>query len=117
MGSPPQSDDPNPRAIAEVLEKMWARYLPDILERVGVLQQASAALTSGSLSPTACDAAESAAHKLAGTLGTFGCRAGQSWRANWNRPSRPTAVPTPHPSRGSFRRFLSCTIWLRAASQ
>jgi HPt (histidine-containing phosphotransfer) domain-containing protein len=71
MESPPQSSDPNARTIAEVLEKMWARYLPDILERVRVLQQASAALTSGSLSPSVCEAAESAAHKLAGTLGTF----------------------------------------------
>ncbi len=71
MEPPPQSSKPNSRAIAEVLEKMWARYLPDILERVRALQQASAALTSGTLSPTACKAAESAAHKLAGTLGTF----------------------------------------------
>jgi HPt (histidine-containing phosphotransfer) domain-containing protein len=71
MESPSQSSDPNARAIAEVLEKMWARYLPDILERVGTLQEASAALTSGSLSPAASKAAESAAHKLAGTLGTF----------------------------------------------
>jgi HPt (histidine-containing phosphotransfer) domain-containing protein len=71
MEPPPQSSKPNARAIAEVLEKMWVRYLPDVLERVGTLQQASAALTSGSISPAECKAAESAAHKLAGTLGTF----------------------------------------------
>jgi HPt (histidine-containing phosphotransfer) domain-containing protein len=71
MESPPQPPKPNARAIAEVLEKMWMRYLPDILERVRTLQEASAALTSGSLSPAISKAAESAAHKLAGTLGTF----------------------------------------------
>lgn len=60
------------RALAEV----WKRHLPEILERVNVLERACASTGASSLTEEERDAAHAAAHKLAGTLGTFGHRRG-----------------------------------------
>ncbi len=50
---------------------MWARHRSQILERVAVLEAAASAVTANNLSASDRDAAQAAAHKLAGTLGTF----------------------------------------------
>lgn len=62
----------DPTAIADALNKMWERFLPDIEERVAVLEQAATAVSKGSLTAELRAEASSAAHKLAGVLGTFG---------------------------------------------
>ena len=56
------------QAVAE----LWPRFRPTIMARLGVLAQAMAALAEQRLSPALRLKAEQEAHKLAGSLGTFG---------------------------------------------
>jgi HPt (histidine-containing phosphotransfer) domain-containing protein len=65
-----------PAAIREALNRLWAQFLPQIEERVATLERAAKADAEGTLSPELCEQAGAAAHKLAGTLGTFGLEAG-----------------------------------------
>jgi HPt (histidine-containing phosphotransfer) domain-containing protein len=58
-------------ALHQALDGMWARFLPLIEERVGLLESAAAACAAGRLSIEQQQAACAAAHKLAGVLGTF----------------------------------------------
>ncbi len=62
----------NPSALAEAMNRLWSQFLPQIEERVSTLEDAAAALAEGSLTASQCEEAGSAAHKLAGVLGTFG---------------------------------------------
>jgi len=55
---------------------MWAQYLPQIEERVALLEAAAQALAADRLSKEQHEAAKDAAHKLAGVLGTFGLTRG-----------------------------------------
>lgn len=76
MSSSDQSDDDsssklNTPEIAAILDQMWARFVPDIRRRAEVLETSAAALCAGGLTNEQRDEAHSAAHKLAGTLGTF----------------------------------------------
>ena len=63
-------------SLAGALDALWARFLPDTEQRVSTLQAAAAALQAGPLQPEQQQEAHSAAHKLAGTLGTFGLERG-----------------------------------------
>jgi len=64
------------RALAEAVDQMWAKFLPQMKERVAVLESADEALAAGTLTTGQRAAANSAAHKLAGVLGTFGLTKG-----------------------------------------
>ncbi|HEX3893361.1 MAG TPA: Hpt domain-containing protein [Terracidiphilus sp.] len=66
----------DPAAIADIMNRMWEKFLPDIGDRVRVLENAAEALAQGSISAELRAEAFSAAHKLAGTLGTFGLEEG-----------------------------------------
>lgn len=66
-----RADTPSPPELAAALDLLWVRFLPDIRSRAGVLSAAAAACASASLQPEQREAAHAAAHKLAGTLGTF----------------------------------------------
>jgi HPt (histidine-containing phosphotransfer) domain-containing protein len=57
--------------LTAALDGLWARFLPEIRTRVAVIEAAVQALSAGSLNTEQKDAAASAAHKLAGVLGTF----------------------------------------------
>jgi HPt (histidine-containing phosphotransfer) domain-containing protein len=63
-------------ALSQALDGMWARFLPQIQERVATLDAAAQAYGEGSLSADRQQEAQSAAHKLAGVLGTFGLTRG-----------------------------------------
>lgn len=63
-------------AMAAAMQRLWNQYLPQIEERVSVLSSAAEALSGGALSPDLRASAGSAAHKLAGVLGTFGLEQG-----------------------------------------
>ena len=65
------SEKPAQPNLAAALDRLWARFLPEIRERVAVVDAAVQALAAGSLGAGQKDAAASAAHKLAGVLGTF----------------------------------------------
>ena len=58
--------------IAAMLAKLWQRNQPQILDRLALLDQVALAAASNTLVPEQKAEAMSVAHKLAGTLGTFG---------------------------------------------
>jgi HPt (histidine-containing phosphotransfer) domain-containing protein len=63
-------------ALNEALDRMWTQFLSQIEERIDLLESAAAAFTANRLSPPQQEAANAAAHKLAGVLGTFGLTRG-----------------------------------------
>lgn len=58
--------------MADALARLWTKFLPDIEQRVALLEAAAKALAASELSDEQRVVAHGAAHKLAGTLGTFG---------------------------------------------
>ncbi|MDT8067720.1 MAG: Hpt domain-containing protein [Terriglobia bacterium] len=60
------------KEVREKLAALWEKYLPEMTERVRVLERACESLGKGKLSPDERHSALAAAHKLAGALGTFG---------------------------------------------
>lgn len=63
-------------ALDQALARMWAQFLPQMEERVGLLETAAAAFSANQLTLPELHAAHAAAHKLAGVLGTFGLTRG-----------------------------------------
>ncbi|MGB7547995.1 MAG: Hpt domain-containing protein [Terracidiphilus sp.] len=59
-------------SLAEAMNRLWAQFLPQMEERVATLEAAAAALAERTLTAAWREQATSAAHKLAGVLGTFG---------------------------------------------
>ena len=70
--TPTETGSAKADAIAKALTTMWERFLPEIEGRIQVLDEAAAAVIAGKRCPTLRASAHQAAHKLAGTLGTFG---------------------------------------------
>jgi HPt (histidine-containing phosphotransfer) domain-containing protein len=68
--------DASQAAVSAALDRMWTQFLPHTRDRVAVLESAAAAFTSGPLTVTHYEEAQSAAHKLAGALGMFGLTRG-----------------------------------------
>lgn len=58
------------------MDRLWVKFLPLTEERVVVLESAAAAFSANQLVQDQQNAASSAAHKLAGVLGTFGLSEG-----------------------------------------
>lgn len=71
MGFDEQSEQKSKPDLTSALDQLWKRFLPEISERVSVLESAAKACATGNLTPEQRKAAHAAAHKLAGTLGTF----------------------------------------------
>ena len=63
-------------ALNEALDRMWTQFLPQIKERLDLLDSAAAAFAANNLTMPQHEAANAAAHKLAGVLGTFGLTRG-----------------------------------------
>ncbi len=70
------SDGPLDSALSRALDGLWQRFLPEMIERVTTLESAAIAVTGSSFAPEQREAAQAAAHKLAGVLGTFGLARG-----------------------------------------
>ncbi|HEY1768377.1 MAG TPA: Hpt domain-containing protein [Terracidiphilus sp.] len=71
----------SPNKIAQpdlviALDRLWAKFLPEVRERVTIVESAVESLDAGSLHPDQREAAHAAAHKLAGVLGTFNLERG-----------------------------------------
>ena len=97
--------DIDPSSLAEVLDQMWATYLPQMQERVATLSSAAQALAAGRLSAQQQEEAKSAAHKLSGVLGTFGLPRGTTLARELEQIySRPVA-----PEAGSGAKLASIT--------
>ena len=62
--------------MVDALNRLWKQYLPTMEERVAILQKAARNLAGRELSDDERAEANSAAHKLAGVLGTFGLTKG-----------------------------------------
>jgi HPt (histidine-containing phosphotransfer) domain-containing protein len=62
--------------LNEALDRLWKQFLPEIEERVSVLETTGRDLARGGLTDLERDGAQAAAHKLAGVLGTFGLTRG-----------------------------------------
>jgi HPt (histidine-containing phosphotransfer) domain-containing protein len=67
---------PGQPGLSSALDKLWKQSLPQMIERIDAVDAAVAALAGGSLTVDQRAAANSAAHKLAGVLGTFGLTRG-----------------------------------------
>ena len=67
---------PGREGLALGVAQLWARFRPRILERAEVLESAAIALLGGELDAELRRRAEREAHKLAGSLGTFGLAEG-----------------------------------------
>ena len=63
-------------ALTAALDRMWAQFLPEMKERVGILETTARSIAAGELSLDQQATANDAAHKLAGVLGTFGLTRG-----------------------------------------
>jgi HPt (histidine-containing phosphotransfer) domain-containing protein len=57
--------------LSAAIDRLWTRFLPEIRERVAVLEAAAAAFAANTLTLQQHEEANTAAHKLAGVLGTF----------------------------------------------
>lgn len=69
-------DNPAEPKLAEAMNRLWERFLPQLEERVAALEAWAEALASGALHAEQREEAHSTAHKLAGVLGTFGLTEG-----------------------------------------
>lgn len=63
-------------ALAQAIDALWKRFLPEITERASVLEAAAQAAAASHLGRKQRQAAQAAAHKLAGVLGSFGLTRG-----------------------------------------
>ena len=74
QNSTPPSMQPAQAPISAALQQLWIRFLPEMRRRVATIEVAAS-------SPLTCsaeerEAAHQTAHKLAGSLGTFGEKRG-----------------------------------------
>ncbi len=57
--------------LTQLLDQLWTRFLPEIRERAKILHNAASACAEGTMNDDLRESAHAAAHKLAGSLGTF----------------------------------------------
>jgi HPt (histidine-containing phosphotransfer) domain-containing protein len=62
--------------LTEAMNRLWTKFLPQMMERVTTLQKAAESAARGALGAAEQQTASSEAHKLAGVLGTFGLQEG-----------------------------------------
>jgi len=62
--------------MAAALARLWTKFLPEIENRIATIAAAATALENGELPEDQRETAHAAAHKLAGSLGTFGLQRG-----------------------------------------
>ena len=62
--------------LNQKLQELWQKYLPEMVARLEVIHSAIEALSRGNLTDALRNEAAQAAHKLAGSLGTFGVHQG-----------------------------------------
>ncbi|MCT7985869.1 response regulator [Laspinema sp. A4] len=74
--SDPQTTAKQDPTIVAAIGKVWERFKDRIADRVTAIEQASQALQYGELPPELHAQAKQEAHKLAGSLGTFGLTQG-----------------------------------------
>ena len=87
-------------ALSAALDRMWTQFLPQMQERAGLLEAAARSFAAGPLPVEQHQAAQSAAHKLAGVLGTFGLTRGtvlaREFEIVFSRPNEPEPALAEH---------------------
>ena len=68
--------NPQSSGITAALDRHWERFLPEIHGRVALIESVGIALRDGIPNSAQQQAAQAAAHKLAGVLGSFGLALG-----------------------------------------
>ena len=95
-----QSGVPADAGLAQAMDRLWTKFLPEIRERVAILEAAAEAVTAKTLSDSNCEAAQSVAHKLAGVLGTFNLTRGtvvaRELELAYSQKSAPNAASGKH---------------------
>jgi HPt (histidine-containing phosphotransfer) domain-containing protein len=77
---------PSPNSpLGSALDLIWARFLPQMIERVATIEAAAYALQTGALAPEHIAGAAAEAHKLAGVLGSFGLTQGTDLARDFER--------------------------------
>ena len=76
MNPPTQPGPLTDAALSQAMDGLWARFLPEIKARVSVLEAGTQAASEGKLTAKQRETSQTAAHKLAGVLGTFGLTRG-----------------------------------------
>lgn len=71
----PQKTGPA-QSLTYAMDRLWAKFLPEIRERVAILEASATAVAAKTLSDSGREAAHAAAHKLAGSLGMFNLERG-----------------------------------------
>ncbi len=94
--------------ISETLDRMWVRFLPDIRQRISVLEVAATAAAADKLTGQLRREAHSAAHKLAGILGTFGLMLGTDLARRFEVEF--SGEPGPDPSQGKALETVAAEI-------
>jgi HPt (histidine-containing phosphotransfer) domain-containing protein len=100
MAPAAQPGPPPEASLREAVDHLWDRFLPEIRERVAVLAKAAEAVAVRKLTAEQRRAAQSAAHKLSGVLGTFGLTRGtvlaRELEMTFSRESAPGADASQH---------------------
>ena len=119
MGSSGQGSPEETRELANALDRLWERFLPEIRQRVAALESAAAAAAVGSLKKEQQAAAHETAHKLAGVLGTFGLADGTTQAREAELLYAPEATPGPEHAEqlASLARGLRALIENRKRTQ
>jgi len=102
-----QSGQPD---LAAALDKLWTRFLPEIRARVSILEAAAESAAANALTAEQQQAAASAAHKLAGVLGTFNLSRGTAIARELELLYSAEAPPGPGPA----SRLASASAELRS---
>lgn len=95
MDSLQQDSGPHSENLAAALEQIWQRHLPQIEKRLVAIESAAAATATGTLTREQRLAAHSAAHSLAGVLGSFGLAEGTAPARETERLYAAENVPDP----------------------
>lgn len=95
MDSLQQDPLPESANLTAALERIWQRHLPQIEERLVAIELAAAATGAGTLTREQRLEAHSAAHNLAGVLGSFGLAEGTAPARETERHYAGENVPDP----------------------
>jgi HPt (histidine-containing phosphotransfer) domain-containing protein len=95
MTPAPQPGSSAASNLAAALDQLWTRFLPEIQNRVGLLEAAATSCAANQLSAEQRETAHAAAHKLAGSLGTFNLARGTDLAREFELALAGDAAPDP----------------------
>lgn len=106
-----------PAGFSPALIAVWRRSLPTFAERVAAVEQAVCEVLCGVLTPESHAAAEHEAHKLAGSLGTFGMPEGSRLARELETRFAPTVALRPSDGSALWVRVYALRRMLDAAAE